>query len=107
VEQVARAHGGHVDLATEEGRRGHAVEWTDMACAWFSFITAGKEPPSRGFVRRLRTQNIAGILVPSFAPGANADDRNLVLWQWGESLPHRVNVFDPSGKLPKDQLSWR
>jgi RES domain-containing protein len=95
------------DLGTDEGRRSHAVEWTDMACAWFSFIAAGKEPPSWAVVRRLRAEKVAGILVPSFAPGATENDRNLVLWQWGESPPHRVNVFDPSGKLPKDQLSWR
>jgi RES domain-containing protein len=30
-----------------------------------------------------------------------------VLWDWGPDLPHKVTVFDPSGRLPKDQLSWR
>lgn len=48
----------------------------------------------------------AGILVPSYAPGATDGDYNLVLWRWGSSLPHQVNVFDPSGRLPKNQLSW-
>ena len=47
------------------------------------------------------------MLAPSFAPGAEADDVNLVLWDWGPDLPHRIAVFDPSGRLPKDQLSWR
>lgn len=55
---------------------------------------------------RLREQGIAGILVPSFASGAEIEDRNLVLWEWGADLPHKVTVFDPSGRLPKDQLSW-
>jgi RES domain-containing protein len=28
------------------------------------------------------------------------------LWRWNGSLPHKVAVFDPSGRLPKNQLSW-
>ncbi len=44
--------------------------------------------------------------MPSFAPGATERDVNLVLWQWADRLPHRVTVFDPGGKLPKDQRSW-
>jgi len=46
------------------------------------------------------------MLVPSFVPGATADDLNLVLWSWSERAPRQVSVFDPSGRLPKDQLSW-
>jgi RES domain-containing protein len=38
--------------------------------------------------------------------GARASDHNMVLWDWGATLPHKVLVFDPSGKLPKNQLSW-
>jgi len=94
------------DLSTDEGRRSHGVEWGVMDCAWFAFLTDGKEPPSWPVVRRLRDRNFAGVLVPSFAPGATEADRNLVLWQWTDRLPHSVTVFDPSGKLPKDQLSW-
>jgi RES domain-containing protein len=30
----------------------------------------------------------------------------VVLWTWGPDLPHNVNVFDPTGRLPKNQLSW-
>jgi len=35
-------------------------------------------------------------------------DRNgidLVLWDWGPALPRRVDVHDPTGRLPKNQLS--
>jgi RES domain-containing protein len=94
------------DLSTEEGRARDLVEWADIACAWFGFLAAGKDPPSWGVVSRLRDRGCAGILVPSFAPGATMNDRNLVLWDWGKHAPHRVAVFDPSGKLPKNQLSW-
>lgn len=56
---------------------------------------------------RLHVQSVADVLAPSFAPGPEADDLNLVLWKWGSDLQHEVRVFDPSGRLPKDQLSWR
>jgi RES domain-containing protein len=94
------------DLSTDEGRANHGVDRADLACAWFSFLVEGKQPPTWPIVRRLRAEGAAGVLVPSFAPGATEADRNLVLWEWGDRPPHRVTVFDPSGKLPKDQLSW-
>ena len=56
--------------------------------------------------RRLIARGIAGILVPSFAPGAAPHDENLVLWDWSGRPPHQVTVFDPSGRLPRNQLSW-
>lgn len=94
------------DLRDATGRAGHAVEWADLDCAWFALLAEGKEPPSWALARRLMDAGHAGILVPSFAPGATADDHNLVLWHWGDEPAHRVTVFDPSGRLPKDQLSW-
>jgi RES domain-containing protein len=57
--------------------------------------------------RGLYGEGKVGILVPSFAPGAPAADHNLVLWRWSDRPPDRVQVFDPSGRLPKEQLSWR
>jgi RES domain-containing protein len=95
------------DLRTEAARATHSVRLEDMACAWFSFVWEGKAPPSWGIARRLIAEGQAGILAPSFAPGATDVDNNLVLWRWSNRRPHRVRVFDPSGRLPKDQLSWR
>ena len=51
-------------------------------------------------------RDAAGLLAPSFARGAAPHDHNLVLWRWGRNLPHRVDVHDPSGRMPKNQLSW-
>jgi RES domain-containing protein len=96
-----------VDLRTEKGRIKNGVSLDDMACAWFSDISQGRAPPSWTIARRLIEKGNAGILVPSFAPGATSADQNLVLWKWSDRLPHRVKVYDPSGRLPKDQLSWR
>ncbi len=54
----------------------------------------------------LRASGSSGMLVPSFVPGATDANANLVLWRWGPDLPHKVDVYDPSGRLPKNQLSW-
>lgn len=95
-----------VDLRTDADRATAGVTLSDLACAWGDAMIAGREPDSWGVVRRLLAAGCAGILVPSFAHGATADDRNLVLWRWGPNLPHKVTVYDPTGKLPKNQLSW-
>jgi RES domain-containing protein len=94
------------DLRTEAGRASLDVALSELGCAWGDALIAGREPESWAVVRRLRASGCAGILVPSFANGATADDQNLVLWRWGPDLPHRVAVYDPTGKLPKNQLSW-
>lgn len=94
------------DLATDSARAALGVELTDLACAWGDALIAGREPASWGVVRRLIADGHAGMLVPSFANGATAEDRNLVLWRWGPDLPHRVMVYDPTGRLPKNRLSW-
>jgi RES domain-containing protein len=94
------------DLRDEAGRAEHGVALDDLACAWGDAVVAGREPASWGVVRRLLADGRAGALVPSFATGATAEDQNLVLWRWGPDLPHRIAVYDPSGTLPKTQLSW-
>ena len=50
---------------------------------------------------------LAGIIVPSFAEGANPDAKNLVLWRWSEDLPHRVSIIDLERRLPRNDASWR
>lgn len=97
---------GIVDLRTDEGRRSASVSLDDMACGWMDLATRGSRPPSWTIFERLALEGAAGILIPSFAVGADDRDANLVLWTWGRDRPHRVEVFDPSGRLPKNQLSW-
>jgi RES domain-containing protein len=96
-----------VDLRTDKARGASRAASEDMAAAWFSFLAEGREPPSWRIARRLIGEGAAGILAPSYAPGATRADHNLVLWDWSDRRPHKVAVFDPSGRLPKDQLSWR
>jgi RES domain-containing protein len=95
-----------VDLRTPDARAEHSVRFDVMACPWFALLADGKEPPSWEIAHRFHKRGMAGILVPSFAPGATTADRNLVLWRWSDRPLHQVRVFDPGGRLPKDQLSW-
>jgi len=95
-----------VDLRSEAGRTEHRVSSAELSAPWFSDILEGKEPTGWQLGRRLIARGIAGILVPSFAPGATQRDQNLVLWDWSDRPPHQVRLFDPSGRLPRDQRSW-
>ena len=98
--------GDIADLRGADSREALGVDLADMACSWFQHLAAGQVPPSWRVARRLIEAGHAGALVPSFAPGTGPEDGNLVLWHWTDQLPHRVTVHDPSGRLPKDQLSW-
>lgn len=94
------------DLRTEEARAETGVALADMACAWLLDIAEGRRPKSWDVAQRLVDTGAAGALVPSFANAARPDHFNAVLWKWGGGPPHRVTVFDPSGRLPTDQSSW-
>jgi RES domain-containing protein len=94
------------DLRTDARCAEYGVAPTELSSAWHSAALERKEPASWRLAQRLIARGIAGILVPSFAPGATRSDQNLVLWDWSERPPHQVRVFDPSGRLPRNQLSW-
>ncbi len=95
-----------VDLRDDAARSAQGVALADLACGWLSFQLAGQEAPSWRVADALKAGGGSGMLVPSFVPGATAANINLVLWRWGPDLPHRVDVYDPSGRLPQNQLSW-
>ncbi|KPF78854.1 hypothetical protein IP88_03080 [alpha proteobacterium AAP81b] len=94
------------DLCDDAGLAAHGVTRDELACGWLTDLRAGRQAPSWLVADRLRKAGHNGILVPSFVPGATARDVNLVLWRWGPDLPHRVMVYDPTDRLPKDQRSW-
>ncbi len=94
------------DLRTDADRATLGIPLDDLACAWGDALIADREPESWAIVRRLLSDGYAGALVPSFASGATPDDQNLVLWKWGPERPHKVMAYDPTGKLPKNRLSW-
>ena len=82
------------DLTNRATRTRLNVNLADLRCPWFALAKRGQPVPSRIVAARIR-QNAAGIIVPSFAPGATRGATNLVLWRWGNDLPHRVRLFDP------------
>ncbi len=95
-----------VDLRTTTARKAAGVDEEEMACPWFAEAAAGRIPASWRLANRLIAAAAAGLLAPSYVRRATAEDVNLVLWDWSGHQPHRVSVFDPSGRLPKNQLSW-
>jgi RES domain-containing protein len=54
---------------------------------WRDQLKADGEARTQAFARRLIAAGYHGLLVRSSAPGATADDLNLVLWSWGERRP--------------------
>jgi len=98
--------GDIADLRTDAGRAEHGIARAELSAAWFTKVFERGEPASWQLARRLIARGIAGILVPSFAPGATHRDENLVLWDWSNRPPRQVTVFDPTGRLPREQRSW-
>lgn len=95
-----------LDLCDPDTRSLQGVDEADLACAWELLAHQGQTPPSWKLCDRLLSQGIAGVIVPSFAPGARADMRNVVFWKWSDRLPHQVQVVDDLSRLPRDQSSW-
>ena len=94
------------DLRDDAARTTHGVGEDELNCGWLTHQLAGAQAPSWLVADRLKTAGCSGVLVRSFVPGATEANVNLVLWRWGPDLPHRVRVYDPSGRLPLNQLSW-
>jgi RES domain-containing protein len=99
---------GVVDLRTDALRKSTGTSLADLGCAWAWDVASRREPASWRLAKRLIAAGASGIVVPSFAREADPlRHHNLVLWTWGPTLPHRVEVIDPSGRLPKNSESWR
>ena len=77
----------------------------DLRCDWRRDRRVGRLSPSQALADRLMGDGYAGMLVGSFRRGAHPDDRNLVLWQWSDSLPIRVRLVDDEGRLASDRSS--
>lgn len=96
-----------VDLTVWRVLAALALDPADLACPWEDLYDRGLTPPTWTLANRLVSEGYAGALVPSFAPGADDDDVNVVFWQWRPSRPHRVRVIDDHGRLPRDDRSWQ
>lgn len=94
-----------VDLSTADACASERIDPEDLAAPWALDIME-KRTPASWRVYETMGASAAGILVPSFAKGARAETKNLVLWRWSDTLPHLVRVHDPDRRLPSDQSSW-
>jgi len=94
------------DLNDEQQLVNMGSSLQELGCSWEDLATHQIEPPTWRLAERLRTLEIAGILVRSFAPGCTAKNQNLVLWQWSALEPNSVRVIDDFGRLPKSTESW-
>jgi RES domain-containing protein len=95
------------DLTSAEERAQHRVSSKVMACAWRLLAETGAPVPSWRMAERLIEAKLAGIIVPSYAVGADREAKNLVLWRWSEDLPHRVTIIDAERRLPQNDASWK
>lgn len=95
------------DLTAPADLESLGVNPGDLACPWEDLASRGLVPPSWTVARRLIAAGIAAVVVPSFAPGATAADRNVVFWRWSDALPYQVTVIDDGARLPRDDRSWR
>ena len=85
-----------VDLSTLTAQSSHRVAASDLACSWMTFLDTSREAPSWLVVDKLKQRGFAGMIAPSFAIGANFDDKNLILWKWGVDLPtHYGTIKSP------------
>ncbi len=71
------------------------------APTWRDEMKVAGEAKTQGFARRLMKTGHSGLLVRSFAPGATADDLNIVLWRWGDSRPARLLLIDDENRLSR------
>ena len=95
-----------IDLMDEDVRREQGIAINDLACPWEDLASRGLQPPSWRIARTLMAAGAAGLVAPSFAPGAGAADQNVVFWRWGNDPPHRVDLIDDEARLPRDGRSW-
>lgn len=69
------------------------------AAAWRDEMRNTGEARTQAFARRLIAAGFHGLLVRSFAPGAGAEDLNLVLWRWGSEPSCRLTLIDDENRL--------
>lgn len=56
---------------------------------------------SQIFANKLIKEGYHGILVRSYAAGADISETNLVLWTWGFRAPSKLSLIDDEGRLSR------
>jgi RES domain-containing protein len=94
-----------IDLSEAQVLAGLGIAAQTLSCPWEELASRGEVPPTWALSGRLISDGCAGVVVPSFAPGSDPTDLNLVLWRWSNGLPCRVVVIDDFARLPRDDAS--
>ena len=95
------------DARDEASLAGQEAGISDLADPdWERTMLEKRVPASQAFADRLIAAGFAGMLVRSYARGAEPQEVNLVCWRWGPSLPTRISVIDDEARLPRDRSSW-
>jgi RES domain-containing protein len=89
-----------LDLTDPATCAAEGIARDEVDCGWLLLAKARQPVPSWRLAERLMARGIAGIMVPSFAPGAPPAERNLVFWTWSRGAPHQVVPIDDHGRLP-------
>ena len=88
----------------ERQRRALHVNDSDLTCpTWEAEMLAGAVPASQALADRMIEEGYAGMLVRSFAAGADTDDCNLVMWRWEDEPQIRVVLIDDEDRLSRDR----
>ena len=96
-----------IDLSEPQVLADFGLAAQTLAGPWEDLSSRGEVPPTWALAERLIGDGCSGIVVPSFAPGSDPTDLNLVLWHWSNGPPCRVEVIDDFARLPRDDASWR
>ncbi len=71
------------------------------ANSWRDEMMKGGHSATQIFAQRLAQAGHNGLLVRSFAPGAQPDEVNIVLWRWSDQAPSRLVLIDDEGRLSR------
>ena len=73
----------------------HGIKAQTLGTAtWRDDMNVFSEAPTQRLARTLKNEGFCGLIVRSFAPGATDADINVVLWTWGDILPHQLILID-------------
>lgn len=94
-----------VDLSVGYDPSDWAVEWAEWDCPWRRIARIDKKtPPSWTLSDTLIAAGRRGLLFPSLR---HAGGTNLVVFNANLTADDNIEVYDPDGRLPRDQSSWQ
>lgn len=90
------------DSRNTDALRSEGAEPADLSDpSWRDQMRDKGEARMQALVRRLIAAGYRGLFVRSFAPGAGAEDLNLVLWTWGNAEGARLVLIDDETRLSR------